>query len=115
MRGGMRAPPLAVLVLLPLALSVVAATHTPLGDCATSTLGTTWLNQGDGDPRNDFYVEDRGLVTGTGAWVYEETNGAWNDVDVRHALQRGGASFVVPDDKDDCIDDPLVAADALVF
>lgn len=110
----MRVAWLALLLLAPLAL----AEHTPKGDCGPQghpAYGIIWLNQGDGDPRNDVYVDDRNYLLGNGIWVYHESNGIWNDEDVAHALQRGGASFLVPGDRETCVDDPLVIPDTLIL
>ena len=88
------------------------ATHTPQGDCDggdAPSLGLVQVGEGDGA----FYVDDRSYLFGNGIWVYEETNGVWAAGDPAHSLQRGGASFLVPDDRETCVDDPLAVPDAL--
>ena len=51
-----------------------------------------------------YYIDDRNYLLGNGIWLYEETNGVYDeDPEIGH-LQRGGASDVVPDDAEVCTD-----------
>ena len=54
--------------------------------------GTKQVDLPNGDT---YYVDDRGSVTGSGTWIYKESNGI-------PGLQRGGTSDIVPDDTDKC-------------
>lgn len=111
-------------LLAALALPAVPAAHAPLGDCDSNgkpALGIVEITTGHA--RATFYLDDRNYLE-NGIWVYQETGGnGWTarpagvyaDAVAAHNLQRGGASFLVPDDTETCVDDPLALPDALVF
>ena len=110
-------------VLAALALPAVPASHAPQGACDAKgkpALGIVEVTLGFA--AGTFYVDDRNALV-NGVWVYQESGfgwtprapGAYRDDVAAHNLQRGGASFLVPDDTETCVDDPLVVPDALVL
>jgi hypothetical protein len=80
---------------------VVADSH---GDCDSK--GNIAL--GIVDVGGVAYVDDRNLPLGNGLWVYAESNGT-------PGLQRGGSSFIVPDDNEVCYDDSETGPDLLIL
>ena len=118
----MRTLLLALALLSPLAV----ATHQAYGICSGSTAGVDGIGIVEvtpGTALGTFYLDDRGYLDGS-IWIYEETNGEWashglpgvyRDDLAAHNLQRGGVSFIVPDDADFCVDDFLAVPDALVY
>lgn len=106
------------LVLLLLLVPLAVAEHTPRGRCTAEgapNLNYVWLNQGDGDPDNDVYIEDRSVLA-NGVWVYLETNGIYAPTDFGHALQRGGSSQYVATSTEVCVDHPdPIRPDELIF
>lgn len=99
---------LAATLVAPFAL----ADHTPTGPCDAGDATSLGMVPVDAPNGATYYVDNR---ADNGLWVYEETNGIVAPGDVRHSLQRGGSSAWVPDDADECVDDPLVVPDTLIF
>lgn len=88
------------------------------GTCTapTAAQGTGLCTSGDAPslgvvtlatPAGTYYVDDRNYLLGNGLWIYVETN-------LHPGLQRGGQSFVIPDDVETC-DDGDSPPDQLVF
>lgn len=111
----------ALLVLALLVLPGALATHDPSGRCDSRgrqpALGIVEVTGGSAD--TTVYVDDRGYITGSGIWLYLETNGIWSaksmpgiwaDGVADHDLQRGGSSTMV-DETELCRDDPNVMPD----
>ena len=83
------------------------AAHAAEGRCDSDgapALGIVQIDLPDG---STYYVDDRNFVLGNGIWLYEESNSIG-------FLQRGGASDIVPDDPEICVDDPEVIPDRLL-
>jgi hypothetical protein len=67
------------------------------------------------------YLDDENAVSGTGEWLYVESNGVWVEkgpgVYLEGAsnanLQRGGSSQIVPNDDEICIDESGATADGI--
>lgn len=115
---------LPLVLLATLALPLAPAAHEPRGDCDANgkpALGIVEVTTGVA--LGTFYLDDRNYLE-NGIWVYQETGGngwtarpagVYRDDVAAHNLQRGGASWVVPDDTETCVDDPLLLPDALIF
>ena len=107
---------LALLLLVPLALTFASADHAPRPECHPDpSLPATGVVQFslDGD---SYYVVDDHDGDAAGPHVYEETNGIAPPGDLAHALQRadGHEDDLHPDLPPGC-QDPLVAPDRHVW
>jgi hypothetical protein len=105
----------AALALLVLMLPALAATTVAGYDyCARPTVSMGRLEIGDRTPENTWYVDDRGVAKNS-VWIYEESNGVFVGGVPELDLQRGDAVDLPIDDADQCVDDPNVAPDTLIF
>lgn len=100
--------------LILLTLAVAPAGAEPQGRCDSDgqpALGIVEIPT----PFAQFYVDDRNYVLGNGIWVYQETNGVYDDVN-GHLQRGGGGNFMgAPDDAEICTDVGDWDPDRLLF
>lgn len=115
------------LALVALSFALAIASAVPQGRCDSDgepALGIVEV----GTPAGIFYVDDRNFVTGNGIWMYQESNGVYDDVNGH--LQRGSAcgggwaaaspfdpapACTVPADGEICVDVGDWDPDLLIF
>lgn len=94
---------LSLLLLASTTLVIAPFVHASNGACdsrGTPALGVVEVSP-LGDPSTTFYVDDRGALGGGSFHVYQECNG------IEHLQRGGGASPLIPNDNETCVDGSL--------
>jgi hypothetical protein len=92
----------AIIIVLPLATPfAIADAHGACDSKGQPALGVVSI-------AGVAYIDDRNYLFGNGVWLYFETNG-------EPGLQRGGGSWIVPNDNEICYDDSPNGPDGFWF